>query len=136
MTSKTALFEGLISTEYGEAVRVAHIGPEPHYVIPDGDFMRHIAAEEIDRQVLNVLSEQLEQHRDLAVEAALEMIGKDDLFTKAMVDASINNMDRVLDQGIPEELRAWMGMMGFKVIVNFRGEVVQVEQPGQIDPED
>ena len=29
-----------------------------------------------------------------------------------------------------------MGMMGFKVIVNYRGEVVRVEQPGQIDPEE
>lgn len=136
MTRKSALFEGLISTELGEPVSVVLIGQEPHYVVPDADLTRHIEAIEIDRQVLQILRDQLEQHRELAVEAALKMIGKDDLFTKAMIDASIKNMDRILDQGIPEELRAWMGMMGFKVIVNYRGEVVRVEQPGQIDPDE
>ena len=105
MTKRAALFEGLISTEFGEPVSVVHIGQEPHYIVPDADLMRHIEAVEIDRQVLHILREQLEQHRELAVEAALKMIGKDDLFTKAMIDASINNMDRILDQGIPEDLR-------------------------------
>jgi predicted RNA polymerase sigma factor len=61
------------------------------------------------------------------------MIGKDDLFTKAMIEASINQMDRLLEQGIPEEMRAWLGMTGFRVIVDYRGRVVCVEQPGQID---
>jgi hypothetical protein len=92
-----------------------------------------VESEQIDRQVLQILHDQLEEHRELAVEAALKMIGKDDLFTKAMIEASINQMDRLLEQGIPEEMRAWMGMTGFRVVVDYRGEVVRVEQPGQID---
>ncbi len=133
---KFALFEGLISTEADEPVGVTFLGDIPHYVIPDAGFMRHVESQVIDRHVLQILREQLEQHRDLAVEAALQMVGKDDLFTKAMIEASINNMDRILDQGIPEEMRAWLGITGFKVIVNFRGDVVRLEQPGQIDPDE
>jgi len=133
---RVALFEGLIATETGQPVGVAMIGQVPHYVVPDNDFMRHVESERIDRQVLQILHEQLDAHRELAVEAALKMIGKDDLFTKAMVEASINQMDRLLDQGIPEEMRAWLGMTGFRVIVDYRGDVVHVEQPGQIDPDE
>jgi hypothetical protein len=94
---RVALFEGLIATETGQPVAVALIGQVPHYVVPDNDFMRHVESERIDRQVLQILHEQLEAHRELAVEAALKMIGKDDLFTKAMIEASINQMDRLLD---------------------------------------
>jgi hypothetical protein len=131
--SRVALFEGLIVTESGEPVEVTMIGDVAHYVVPDEGFLRHVESERIDRQVLQILHAQLEEHRELAVEAALKMIGKDDLFTKAMIEASINQMDRLLEQGIPEEMRAWLGMTGFRVIVNYRGEVASVEQPGQID---
>jgi hypothetical protein len=50
-----------------------------------------------------------------------------------MIDASIDNMDQLLKRGIPEGMRAWLGMTGFKVIVNYRGQVVRVEQPKQTD---
>jgi hypothetical protein len=134
MTGKFALFQGLISIESGEPVDVTMIGDVAHYIIPDKGFMRHIEAVKIDRQVLDILYNELDQHRDVAVKSALEMIGKDDLFTKAMVDASINNMERLLDQGIPEEMRAWLGMVGFRVIVDYRGQVVKIDQPGKIEP--
>jgi hypothetical protein len=136
MKGRSALFEGLVSTDLGELVQVTTIGEVPHYVIPDGSFLRHVESEIIDRQVLQFLRDQLEPHRDLAIREAMKMIGRDDLFTKAMIDASIDNMEQLLEQGIPQEMRAWLGMMGFRVIVNYRGEVVQVEQPGQIDPDE
>jgi len=37
--------------------------------------------------------------------------------------------------GIPEEARAYLGMMGFKIHINVHGEVLDVEQPGMIDPD-
>lgn len=131
MTGRHALFEGLISTEEGEPVEVATVGESLCYVIPDADFLRHIESDVIDRQVLQTLRDQLEPNREQAIEAAMQMIGRDDLFTKAMIDASIDNMERLLEHGIPEDTRAWLGLMGFKVIVNYRGEVVTVEQPRQ-----
>ena len=136
MTGRSALFEGLVSTDMGEPVQVTAIGEAPHYVIPDGGFLRHVESEVIDRRVLQFLRDQLEPHRELAIREAMKMIGRDDLFTKAMIDASIDNMDQLLERGLPEEMRAWLGMMGFRVIVNYRGDVVRVEQPGQIDPDE
>jgi hypothetical protein len=33
-------------------------------------------------------------------------------------------------------MRAYLGMMGFKVIINVHGEVVKVEQPGMAGGDD
>ena len=136
MKSRSALFEGLVSTDAGAPVEVTTVGDIAHYVITDGTFLRHIESEVIDRQVLEILRDQLEPHRELAIREAMKMIGRDDLFTKAMIDASIDNMEQLLERGLPQELRAWLGMMGFRVIVNYRGAVVSVEQPGQLDPDE
>ncbi len=38
-----------------------------------------------------------------------------------------------MQQRIPEDARTYLGMMGFKVVVNCQGEVLRVEQPGAID---
>jgi hypothetical protein len=32
--------------------------------------------------------------------------------------------------GIPEDIRAYLGMMGFKVTINMHGEVLDIDQPG------
>jgi hypothetical protein len=61
----------------------------------------------------------------------LEMLGRDDLFTKAMIDASIKNMDQVLDQGLPDGARTWLGMLGFRVVIDSHGEVVRLDMPEQ-----
>jgi predicted RNA polymerase sigma factor len=66
----------------------------------------------------------------------LQMLGKDDLFTKAMIDASIENMDQVLDRGLPDDARAWLGLLGFKVIVDRHGEVVRLDMPEQDESDD
>jgi hypothetical protein len=63
----------------------------------------------------------------------LQMLGKDDLFTKAMVDASIENMDQVIETGLPEDARTWLGMLGFRVVINRHGEVQELDMPEQYD---
>jgi len=133
---KQALFATLVYTEEGEAVENTFIGSEPHYVIMDGDFKRHVAAEDVDRQVVSWLQQQVSANKDLVSEGVMGMLGKDDLFTKAMIDASIQNMDQVMQQGMPDDARMMLGMMGFKVIVNYHGEVVNLEMPAQELPGD
>jgi hypothetical protein len=32
--------------------------------------------------------------------------------------------------GIPEEVRAYLGMMGFRIRINLHGEVLEIDQPG------
>lgn len=130
---RLGLFAGLIQDEEGNPVDCVMVGDEPNYVIEDAGFRRHVEAQAVDRQVLNLLREQFMAHREIATAAMLEMIGQDDLFTKAMIDASIKNMDQVMDQGLPEEARSWLGMLGFRVIVNTHGEVVSLDMPEQYE---
>jgi hypothetical protein len=136
MAQTKALFTNLIYDESGQPVATTFIGSEPHYVILDGDFRRHVAAETIDRQVLDWLQGQVDANKDLVTEGIMGMLGKDDLFTKAMIDSSIKNMDQVMQQGLPDDARIMLGMMGFKIVVNIHGEVVKLDMPAQEMPDD
>ena len=101
-----AFFEGLVYDEWDRLVQTALIGNEASYVIDDDGFMRHIDAEEIDRQVLSMFLSQLEDNREIAVEQMLNMMGKDDLFTKAAIDAQLNNIDmnQIITNGLGRRL--------------------------------
>ena len=131
-TQQQALFAGLVYNEVGEPVKTTFIGAEPNYIILDGDFKRHVAAEVIDRQVIDWLQEQASANKEIVSAQMMAMLGKDDLFTKAMVDSSLSRMDQVMQQGLPEDARLMLGMLGFKIIVNTHGEVVNLEMPGQM----
>lgn len=132
-----ALFSGLVYDEYDQLVATAQIGDEAMYVIDDAGFLRHINSEEVDRQVLGVFLQQLEANKEMAVEQMLNMMGKDDLFTKAAVDASLRNIDmnQIIAQGIPEQARNMLGMLGFRIIINIHGEVIRLDQPAVPDEE-
>ncbi|MBK7176498.1 MAG: hypothetical protein IPH82_04815 [Chloroflexi bacterium] len=82
--------------------------------------------------------QQLENNKDMAVEQMLNMMGKDDLFTKAAIDASLRNIDmnQIIDQGIPEQARNMLGMLGFRIIINIHGEILRMDQPAAPDDED
>jgi len=126
-----AFFEGLVETEDGAPVSVAYIGAESYYVIDDQGFRRHVDARQVDEYVLSMFVEQLREHEDEASEAMLRMMGQDDLFTKAMVDSTLDNitLDQVIGQSLPPEARQWLGMLGFRIVINLHGEVVRVDMP-------
>lgn len=132
-----ALFAQLIYDEMGNQVETAVVGHDMFYVVDDAGFRRHIDADQVDRQVLSIFLQQLEENKEIAVEQALRMMGKDDLFTKAAIDAQLNNidMDQIIAQGIPAQARDMMGMMGFRITINFHGEVVEIAQPTAPDDE-
>jgi len=131
-----ALFAGLIRDDQDQPVDVAVVGQAPCYVVEDGGFRRHIESEAVDRQVIQILRDQFLEHKEIAMEAMLKMLGRDDLFTKAMLDSSITNMDRVIEQGLPEGALAWLGMLGFRVIIDAHGEVVRLDMPEQQEESD
>jgi hypothetical protein len=62
------------------------------------------------------------------------MLGQEDIFTKAMIEQQLKNVDKqfdaMMETGIPEDARAYLGMLGFKVVIDMHGEVLRVEQPG------
>ena len=136
---KQAIFAGLVVDEFGNPVETTFVGDEPMYVVNDHGFRRHIPSEQVDRQVLQMMTEQIKGNEDVLGEQTAKMLGQDDLFSRAMILNQLKHIDQQIDQifttGIPEEGRAYMGMMGFKVIINFHGEVVGVEQPGTITDE-
>ena len=131
---KQPLFAGLVTDESGRMAESATIGDEPCYVVDDSGFRRHIPAEQVDRAVLKQMTEMMKGSEDLVSEQTAKMLGQDDPFSKAMIEQQLKNIeqqfDALMQQGFPEELRAYLGMMGFKVIINYHGEVVKVEQPG------
>src|SRR4030043_839150 len=134
------LFQGLIFDEFNQPVDVTVVGDEPCYVVNDAGFRRHISSESVDRQVLSMMGNMIEGHEDELAEQTAKMLGQDDIFSKALIENQLKNLehqfDSVLKSGIPEEGRAYMGMMGFRVKINVHGEVLEVTQPGTTSPDD
>ena len=136
--ARNALFTGLVYDEREIPLQTTQIGPDAFYVVDDNGFHRHVDAEEVDRQVLAIFIQHLEENKDLAVEQALKFMGRDDLFTKAAIDASMKNidLDAIIKQGIPEQARNMMGMLGFRIIINHHGELIRMDQPSAPDDYD
>ena len=137
-TERHALFAGLVFNPEGQPAQVVYVGREPCYVILDGDFRRHVPAEHIDRQVLRWIHSQMMRNRELVTEGTMAWLGRDDLFTKAMIDASLENFqahaEQLMQQGLPEEVRTWLGVMGLRIVADVHGQVVEIEAPGPPEP--
>jgi hypothetical protein len=131
------IFAGLVVDESDRPAGTAFVGDEPCYVVDDGGFKRHIPSEQVDRQVLELMRQQISGNEGLLSEQAAKMLGTDDIFSKAMLENQLKNIeaqfDHLLEMGIPEESRAFMGMSGFKVVINVHGEVVRLDQPATTD---
>jgi hypothetical protein len=132
--ARQALFSGLVTDQGGGPVDVAYIGGESFYVVDDNGFKRHIESEHVDRQVLAKFGEFIRGNEDLISESTMKAIGQEDIFTKAILEKSLKNLDKqfekLLESGLPDDVRAWMGMMGFRVSIDVHGEVTEIRQPG------
>lgn len=132
--ARQAVFAGLVVDENENPVEVASIGGEAMYVVDDSGFRRHIPSEQVDRQVLEQMMSQVEGHEDIISDQTAKMLGQEDPFSRAMILNQLHNMgaqmESLLETGIPEEGRAYLGMMGFRVVINVHGEVVEFRQPG------
>ncbi len=133
------LFAGLVLDEFGNPAETAFIGDEPCYVVNDAGFRRHIPSEQVDRQVLKQIADLMKGSEGVISEQTAKMLGQEDVFTKAAIEQQLKNIDKQFGQlmkaGIPEDARAYLGMMGFKVIINVHGEVLNVDQPGAASDE-
>jgi hypothetical protein len=53
-----------------------------------------------------------------------------------MIDSSLNNIDahfaKLMNEGLPEPARQWLGMLGFRIVVNYHGEVIKMDSPGAV----
>lgn len=138
--SRQPLFAGLVVDENDQPVGIANVGDEPCYVVNDAGFLRHIPSEQVDRQVLQAMLDMIEGNEGLISEQAAKMLGQEDIFTKAMIENQLKQMDKqfdtLLNAGIPEEGRAYMGMLGFRIRINMHGEVIEINQPGIAGPDE
>lgn len=128
------LFAGLIFDEQDRPVEAVYVGREPFYVVDDQGFRRHIPAIDVDQKVFDAIVKQIEGYEELISEQAAKLLGQDDPFSKAIIANQLRNISQqfplLLTTGIPEETRAYLGMTGFKIIINIHGEVVEIVQPG------
>jgi len=128
------LFAGLVVDESDRPAETAYVGDEPCYVVDDYGFRRHIPSEQVDRVVLAQIAELMKGSEDILSEQTAKMLGQEDVFTKAAIEQQLKNIDKQFDQlmqaGIPEDMRQYLGMVGFKIVINVHGEVIKVEQPG------
>ena len=127
------LFAGLVVDEYDQPVTTTTVGEESFYVVNDAGFHRHVPAEDVDRQVLELMRGQIQGNEEVLGEQTAKMIGQDDIFSVALIMNQLKNLDKQFDQilkaGIPDEGRSYLGMMGFKIVIDIHGEVVRFDQP-------
>jgi len=136
-TIRRALFADLVFNEEEQPAKAIYVGGVPHYAVPDGDFLRHVEAEYVDRQIVALMQERILAMRDIVTEGVIHMLGQEDLFTRASIEHAIKNMDRILEPGNVDvdELRTTLWMLKFRAFVNVHGDVVRLDVPGWEDGE-
>ena len=131
------LFAGLVVDDRDRVAETAMVGEEPFYVVDDAGFRRHIPSAQVDRQVLVQMQAMMKGSEGMISEQTAKMLGQEDIFSKALIEQQLKNMDQQFDalmqQGLPEEGRAYLGMLGFKIVINLHGEVLRIEQPSAPD---
>lgn len=131
--SEEPLFKGLVIDEFDQPVGIAKIGDEPCYVVNDAGFLRHIPSRPIDLEVLRALGGQIAGNEELIADQAAKMLGQEDIFTHAILENQLKNIEQqyemMLDMGIPENTRAYLGMLGFRVVIDVHGEIIRIDQP-------
>jgi hypothetical protein len=126
------LFADLVFNEEGEMAKVVVIAGEPFYAVPEDDFLRHVEAEHVDRQIVEELQEKIRGMSEIVTEGVIQMLGQEDLFTRASIEHASENLDRILEPGAVDvdQLRTALWMTGFRAIVDVHGDVVRLEVPG------
>ena len=137
--SKKAVFEGLIFDEQDKIVTTTFVGDEATYVVDDDGFLRHIPCEYVDRQVLDFLKEQILDNKDIFTDQTAKMLGQEDIFTRAVIENQLagidDQMDLLMNMGLPQNNREYLGMVGFKVRIDVHGDVLEIIQPTTSDIE-
>ena len=64
------------------------------------------------------MRDQIHRNEGLLSEQAAKMLGTDDIFSRALLENQLKNIDKqfdmIIEKGIPEESRAFMGMSNLK----------------------
>lgn len=135
---KRALFEGLVFDTQDNPLEVTWVGDEPSYVLNDGGFLRHIPAETVDQQVWEAITAGISGNEEFLSEQTAKMLGQEDIFSIAVIRQQLENSQAQFEQlrntGLPQDMRNYLGMTGFRIVVDFHGDVVEIKQPAITPP--
>jgi len=127
------MFEGLIFDENDRPLEVGWVGKDACYLFDDDGFLRHIDAADVDRQILRFFKDQVLENKERAIRSMLEMMGKDDIFTKTTLEYQITHMDETVDQMLPPQAKELLRSLGFKIIIDAQGNVRDIQMPDMPD---
>ncbi len=133
--ARFAMFEGLVFDEHGRPVSTGYVGSDACYIVDDEGFLRHIDAADIDRQVLRFFKDQVLANKDIAIRSMLQLLGKDDIFTKTALEFQLAHMDENVDQMLPPEAKDVLRSLGFRIIIDVQGNLLDIESPDITDLE-
>jgi hypothetical protein len=128
-----AIFEGLVFDEQNHPATVAYVGSDPTYVIIEDGFRFHVDARSVDDRILEIFRAQINGNRDEIGTGVMRIIGKDDLFSKAAIMSTLQNLDKEMallrEVGLPLQAREYLGMMGLRFVINRHGDVLDINLP-------
>ena len=137
---KRALFEGLVFDTQDNPLEVTWVGDEPSYVLNDGGFLRHIPAETVDQQVWEAITAGISGNEEFLSEQTAKMLGQEDIFSIAVIRQQLEYSQAQFEQlrgaGLPQDMRTYLGMTGFRIVVDFHGDVVEIKQPAVTPPDE
>lgn len=137
---KRALFGGLVFDTSDQPLVVTWVGDDPSYVLDDNGFLRHIPAEDVDRQVWDAITAGISGNEEFLSEQTAKLLGQEDIFSIAVIRQQIENSDdqfeKLRNTGLPQDMLNYLGMTGFRIVVDFHGDVVEIRQPAITSPED
>ena len=133
--ARIAMYEGLVFDERDRQLEVGWVGPDACYLYDDDGFLRYLDAADIDRQVLQFFKDQVMENKDMAIRGMLELMGKDDIFTKTALEYQLEHMDENVDQMLPPQARELLKSMGFKIIIDAQGNLLDIQMPDMPDIE-
>ncbi len=133
--SRIAMFEGLIFDEKNRPLEVGWVGADACYLYDDDGFLRHLDAAGVDRQVLRFFKDRVMENKDMAIRSMLEMMGKDDIFTKTSLEYQIAHMDENLEQMLPPQAREMLRSLGFTIVIDAQGNLIDIQTPDLPDIE-
>lgn len=128
-----AIFEGLVFDEQNHPAAVAYVGADPTYVIIEDGFRFHVDARSVDDRILEIFRAQISGNREEIGTGVMRIMGKDDLFSKAAIMSTLQNLDKEMahlrEVGLPLQAREYLGMMGLRFVINRHGDVLDIDLP-------
>ena len=132
-----AFFSGIIFDENDNLIETVTVGNETFYVVDDDGFKRHIDSREVDEKIIRYFTDQISGNEEYLANAAATMTGKTDLFSMAMMKNQLKNIDKEIENMFnyapPPGLSEYLGMSGFKVTIDFHGNIVNLNMPSSPD---